>query len=224
MNPVRNNLADFIQSSEAIALHTTECKPEKQLPMLQKIIDIAESHSPLNEKGLLDCYHAFASKDLNNSINAADIDMSKLNAYLVDLERSFPKDPRYNTVVFIEYLANQLIKFSNEKIFPQYNGRIGRIITAYLLARAGYPIFNFNTKTNCPFSMTEALQSANSMCWYLAELVKSCVSDEQGNILTLQKHYHSSSEYVSSDKRKPSNLTVHWHELNAAIKGWKQAV
>lgn len=226
MNPthLNNNLADFIRSSEAIAIQTTDCKPEKQLPLLQKIVEIAESHSPLHEQDLLNCYQAFSSEDLSNSTKLIkeEIDLPKLQHYLADLENSFPQDPRYNTIAFVEYLSNQLIKFSNEKIFPEYNDRIGRVIAAYLLARAGYPLFNFDTPTSCPFTLSEALQSSSRMCWFLAELVKSQVSDEKGNILTVKKHYQSSSEYTSKDQRNLSNVTVHWHGLNKSINNWAE--
>ncbi|MBA3239024.1 MAG: hypothetical protein H0T62_11850 [Parachlamydiaceae bacterium] len=217
-----NNLTSFIRSSDAMDEQTLTCQPEEQLTLIKSIVDLGESHCPLKAQDLLNCYRAFSSEDLSGSKKTikGEIDENKLQLYLVELEKSFPQDPRYNTIAFVEHLADQLIKFSNEKFFPLYNGRIEHMIAAYLLARAGYPIFNLDTPTPCPYTFSEAQKSLSRMCWFIAELVKSQVGDEKGNILKVQKHYQFSSDYSSTEERSPSNITVHWHGLNKAITNW----
>lgn len=197
---------------------------EKQLSLLKEVLESATSHKPLSDKILRDCFQLLASADHeSNDIKSEDIPFAELEAYLLQMQNLFPQHPEVDTVGFIEYLSDQLLKFDKLKIFPKYNRQIGLIIVAYLVAHAGYPLFSFDTQTSCPFNLSEALHSPSRMRWYLAELIKAQIKDELGNIIPLKEHYEYSSAYASSDKDLPSTTIFHWHELNKAIKIWKQA-
>lgn len=217
------SLIKFIQNLNSQSEQTLVLDHEKLLSLLDELIDVAESQKPMSKEILVNFYLAFLSKHPQDYEYKNDIQIERLQSFLLNMDVSFPKNPKGDPIRFIEYLSNQLSKFLDQNVFSQNNKQIGYIIAVYLLTRAKYPIFNFDINKPCPFNLSEALGSLNQTRWYLAELIKSKVKDELENDLSLKKHYEFSSIYGSDEREDSTEVIVHWHELNAAIKSWSKS-
>lgn len=192
---------------------------EKDLLNLQNMLEINEDDLALTEKKLLQCFYILNAKD-PKSYKKEEIKTDELKSFLVDIEKTFPKNAE--VVPFVEYLSKTILQFNKLKIFPKHNELISCFILTELLKRADYPAFSFDTTTDCPFDFSQALQSQSRLCWYIAEALKSQIKDPLGKVLFLVEHYEFSSTYASSPGETAETI-FEWHELNAAIQDWKKA-
>lgn len=117
-------------------------------------------------------------------------------------------------------LGDMLQKFEEIHPFVEANGRLGQLIANYIVSWFGFPILIFRVSEKAEFYA--AHKSALAMRIFMAKKMQEAVFSEEGEILTLCKHYGLSASYSCPSNPKVEKLTVEWHALLKAIDLWQK--